>query len=174
MADTACTSSLGGLPCVNFIEAVSPDGAGSVNATNFAVNVSAGSLGTEIWQFIGVVPSFVAGPISGTFNIWEDHVGGTISDKLSLSVVNSVVIATFQSDVEGVPMTPFVGATGNIVENGDIQYLNLTSLGLSGTVAIGFQSDKEPTVPEPGSVLLLLTMLTLTGGFFGAVKLRRT
>jgi len=152
------------------------EGSGTVQATNFAFVATAGTLGPEVFQFIGLLPAS-GGFLTANFNIWEDHVGGELSDKLTISVLGNVVVSTFLSDTEGVPLAPFTAAPGTVlgdlVETGTIQYVDWSSVGhpeLSSVIAVGFKSE----VPEPGSVLLLMTMLGLTGGVLGIAKLRRT
>jgi len=172
-ADAACTTSPGGVPCVNFLEDVTPDGGGSVTATNFALVASASLTAPETFLFAGQLPASITGVVTANYNIYDQD-GVTLSDTLTVIAFSDAATVLFQSDNEGGPaLTPLVGAT-KVIETGQLQYVTLPAA-LSGKLLVGFRSDIETTsVPEPGSVLLLLSMITLTGGFFGVVKFRRT
>jgi len=172
-ADAACTTSVGGVPCVNFIEATAPDGGGTVTATNFTLVASAMLTAPETFLFAGQLPAAISGVVTANYNIFDKD-GVTLSDTMTVIAFSNAVTVLFQSDTEGGPALIALPGGTSLIETGQLQYVPLPSA-LSGKLLVGFQSDIETTsVAEPGSVLLLLSMITLTGGFFGVVKFRRT
>jgi len=103
------------------------------------------------------------GPTTINANIWDDFVGGLLSDTVSIvgtatssSTVHGVL--TFQSDVDGGPaLTPLAGGAGispfDFVENGLPLSGVLGGPGSLNPTTITLTSDAE--VPEPASLLLL-------------------
>jgi hypothetical protein len=96
-------------------------------------------------------------------NIWEDHIGGVLSDTLSIvgtQLTSDTVrgVLTFRSDVEGGPaLTPLLGGEGiglfDFVETGVPLTGMLGSPDSLNPVLITATSDAD--VPEPSSMLLL-------------------
>jgi hypothetical protein len=99
------------------------------------------------------------------FNIYDpDRV--TLSDTLLITGAagSDQVLATFTSDVDGVPLTPIVAASTitTIFEDGTVQKAVTLDVGGSlGNLTYQFQSDVGDSVatPEPSSLLLLGTSL---------------
>ena len=93
------------------------------------------------------------------FNIYEPD-GLTLSDTLQVNAAagSNSITSTFQSDVDGVPLTPLAGAT-SIVEDGTVQTATSVALGgsfLGDEYVVRFQSDiNESAVPEPRLIALL-------------------
>jgi len=111
--------------------------------------------------------------ITQDVNIFEDATLTSVSDTLQhVLTCGTPICFQFTSDGEA-PLSALLGAA-SIVENGTFQtaitvnYFNPSSL--IGTDTITFQSDVEPSpVPEPSSLLLLLTAVAL----LGAVRYRK-
>ena len=110
----------------------------------------------------GLSLSGTATPGARFSDLFEDHVGGTLSDRVLVTITNppgttglSNVFVTFASDPSTI--TPPLGATlaDALVENGNFQDLPIL-LSSFGPSVSSFQvrSDVE-TVPEPSTLLLL-------------------
>ena len=131
-------------------------------------------------EFCTNTDAFPAGTLSSlpafSFNIYDPD-GVTLSDTLQITTFLSPegapnIRSTFQSDIEGVPLTPLPGGT-KIIENGLVQTAATIPLGGSFTgtnYIVQFQSDVEPTVPEPSSMGLLSLGLL---GFAVVAKVHR-
>jgi hypothetical protein len=92
------------------------------------------------------------------FNIYEDDAQTILSDTLAISkTASNIFTVDFFSDVEGgPPLVPLLGAQ-SITENGSIQTVATINFTSGPSQTIQFQSD----VPEPTSILLLITVVGL-------------
>jgi hypothetical protein len=113
------------------------------------------------------IPTFPGSAFPIAFNIFEDATMKVVSDTFSLSVQDfsgvggtaNTVVATFISDIDGVPVPPLTGPNVfNLVETGIVQDLGtVTFVDANGLPidAIDYQFVSDVAeVPEPSSLLL--------------------
>lgn len=171
------------LPCLNFLEPLSTT---NVIVSNLTPLFSNGN--TESWGFIGQEAVTISQAFSFNFNIWDvfNAIPGTysqLSDTLTVTLSpgflgsgGTVTVSFDSSPTQAV----ICGTTKNCnllegPKDTSLQYVDLTdtSAGSFNTdLAVAFNSFPAGNInlPEPGSIVLLLTMLA---GVVGVAKLRR-
>jgi hypothetical protein len=93
-------------------------------------------------------------------DLFEDVVGGTLSDRLLVTYVanSSIVDVKFASDPATIALPPGASNFTNVVENGDFQ-----NVGSFQAYVFQVRSDRE-AVPAPATLLLLASGLAALGG----------
>ncbi len=95
-------------------------------------------------------------------DLFEDRVGGTLSDRLLITRVGSNLDVEFASDPASIVLPPGAFNALNLVENGDFQSLFTIDTAPAGTLgpAVGgfaydFQVRSDVDVPAPATLLLV-------------------
>jgi hypothetical protein len=108
------------------------------------------------------LPAFFPTSSGTTFysDLFEDVVGGTLSDRLLFTYVanSSIVDVQFASDPATIALPPGASNFASLVENGDFQ-----TVGFFQGYVFQVQSDRAD-VPAPATLLLLGSGLAALGG----------
>jgi hypothetical protein len=114
------------------------------------------SIGPEFVHF--TLPSFLTGPLNTAIytDIFEDKVGGVLSDRLLLtySANSSFVDVQFASDPATITLPAGAVNFLNVVENGNFQFAANFDIGETTIYQFQVRSDVAD-VPAPATVLLL-------------------
>ena len=123
------------------------------------------SIGPEFVHF--TLPSFLTGPLNTAVytDIFEDKVGGVLSDRLLLtySANSSFVDVQFASDPATITLPAGAVNFLNVVENGNFQFAANFDIGETTIYQFQVKSDVAD-VPGPATLLLLGSGLAALAG----------